>query len=90
MLDIDGTSFSRVGTATADGLTNAYVVHPVAFGLAFIAGLCAIGGWVGSLIATLIAGQALKSLIGTSSSHLILDNRFSPCPIKKSMLQDGK
>jgi hypothetical protein len=55
MLDIDGTSFSRVGTATADGLTNAFVVHPAASGLAFIAGLCAIGGWVGSLIATLIA-----------------------------------
>jgi len=55
MSEIDGTSFSRAGTATADGLTNAFVLHPVASGLAFIAGLCAIGGWVGSLIATLIA-----------------------------------
>jgi len=55
MSEIDGTSFSRVGTATADGLTNAFVLHPVASGLAFIAGLCAIGGWVGSLVATLIA-----------------------------------
>jgi hypothetical protein len=35
-------------------------------------------------------GSGFKSLIGTSSLQLILDNRFSPCPIKKSMLQDGK
>jgi len=55
MSEIDGTSFSRVGTATADGLTNAFVLHPVASGLAFIAAFCAIGGWVGSLIATFIA-----------------------------------
>jgi len=55
MSEADGTSFSRVGTATADGLTNAFVLHPVAAGLAFIAGLCAIGGWFGSLVATLIA-----------------------------------
>jgi hypothetical protein len=55
MSEIDGTSFSRVGTATADSLTNAFVLHPVAAGLAFIAALCAIGGWFGSLIATFIA-----------------------------------
>jgi len=55
MSQIDGTSFSRAGTATADGLTNAFVLHPVACGLAFIAGFCAIGGWIGSLIATIIA-----------------------------------
>jgi hypothetical protein len=30
-------------------------LHPVASGLAFIAGLCAIGGWLGSLIGTIIA-----------------------------------
>jgi len=55
MSEIDGTTFSRVGTATADGLTNAFILHPIACGLAFIAGLCAIGGWIGSLIATMIA-----------------------------------
>jgi len=55
MSEIDGTTFSRVGTATADGLTNAFILHPIACGLAFLAGLCAIGGWIGSLIATMIA-----------------------------------
>jgi hypothetical protein len=55
MSAIDGTSFSRVGTATADGLTNAFVLHPVAAGLAFIAALCSIGGIFGGLLATLIA-----------------------------------
>jgi hypothetical protein len=55
MSEIDGTSFSRVGTATADGLTNAFILHPIACGLAFIAGFCAFGGWVGSLIGTFLA-----------------------------------
>jgi hypothetical protein len=55
MAEIDGTSFSRIGTNTADGLTNAFVLHPVACGLAFIAALCAIGGFIGSLVGTIIA-----------------------------------
>jgi hypothetical protein len=55
MAQIDGTSFSRVGTDTADSLTNAFVLHPVASGLAFIAAFCALGGVVGSFIGTIIA-----------------------------------
>ena len=55
MSQIDGTTFSLIGTHTADDLTNAFILHPIACGLAFIAGLCAIGGFVGSLIATFIA-----------------------------------
>jgi len=55
MSAIDGTSFSRAGTHTADGLTNAFVLHPVACGLAFIAALCSLGGAFGSLIGSIIA-----------------------------------
>lgn len=55
MSEIDGTAFSRVGTDTADALTNAFVLHPVACALAFIAGIVAIGGFVGSVVGMLIA-----------------------------------
>jgi hypothetical protein len=55
MSEIDGTTFSRAGTATADSLTHAFILHPVACGLAFLAGFAAIGGWFGSLIATMLA-----------------------------------
>lgn len=58
MAEIDHTSFSRAGSDTADTLTNAFVLHPVACGLAFIAGLCAFGGAIGGLIGTLIAALA--------------------------------
>jgi hypothetical protein len=50
MAQIEGTQFGRVGTATTDGLTNTFILHPVAAGLAFIAALCAIGGVLGSLV----------------------------------------
>jgi len=55
MAGIDGAGFGTVGTHVADSLTNAFVLHPVACGLAFIAGLCALGGAIGSLIGTFIA-----------------------------------
>jgi len=55
MSQIDGTSFSKAGTATADSLTNAFILHPVACGLAFIAALVAIGGFIGSFVGTIIA-----------------------------------
>lgn len=55
MSTIDGTSFSRAGTDTADSLTNAFVLHPVACGLAFIAALCSLGGVIGGLIGSIIA-----------------------------------
>jgi len=55
MAEIDHTAFSRAGTVTADSLTNAFVLHPVACGLAFIAAICAIGGVLGGLISTMIA-----------------------------------
>ena len=55
MSQIDGTRFSIVGTHTADDLTNAFILHPIACGLAFIAGLFAIGGFVGSLVGTFVA-----------------------------------
>jgi len=55
MSQIDGTSFSRIGTDSADSLTNVFVLHPVACGLAFIAAICALGGAIGGLIGSIIA-----------------------------------
>ena len=52
---IDHTTFSKASADTADALTNAFVLHPVACGLAFIAGLLAIGGVVGGLLGSLVA-----------------------------------
>lgn len=55
MSQIDGTSFTVAGTDTADALTNAFILHPIACGMAFIAGLLAIGGVIGSLLGTMVA-----------------------------------
>jgi len=55
MSQIDGTSFSLVGTDTANTLTTAFILHPIACALAFIAAICAIGGFIGSLVATFFA-----------------------------------
>jgi len=55
MAAIDGNSVNAVGAHVANGLTNAFVLHPVACGLAFIAALCALGGAIGSLIGSFIA-----------------------------------
>jgi hypothetical protein len=53
--EIDGTTFSSAGRNTANKLTGAFILHPIACGLTFLAGLCAVGGFIGSFIATLIA-----------------------------------
>lgn len=58
MEEIDHTTFSRASSDSADALTNALVLHPVACGLAFIAGICALGGVMGGLIGTMIAAVA--------------------------------
>jgi hypothetical protein len=56
---IDGTGFSVAASATADGLTNAMILHPIACGLAFIAFLLALGaGVIGSLLGALVAALA--------------------------------
>jgi MFS superfamily sulfate permease-like transporter len=55
MSTIDGTSFSRAGTDTADGLTGAFILHPIACGLAFIAALLSIVGVIGSLVGSILA-----------------------------------
>jgi len=55
MSQVDGTHFSRVGTDTTDALTNAFVLHPIACGLAFIAALCSIGGVIGGLVGSIVA-----------------------------------
>lgn len=58
MEEIDHTTFSHASSDSADALTNAFVLHPVACGLAFIAGVCALGGVVGGLFGTMIAAVA--------------------------------
>jgi len=58
MEGIDHTTFSRSGRDSTDALTNAFILHPVACGLAFIAGLVALGGAIGGLIGTMIAAVA--------------------------------
>jgi len=59
MSEIDGTGFSTAKSDTADGLTNAMVLHPVACGLAFIAFLLALGaGVVGAIFASMVAAVA--------------------------------
>jgi hypothetical protein len=58
MEEIDHTTFSRSSSDSADALTNAFVLHPVACGLAFIASICALGGAIGGLIGTMIAAVA--------------------------------
>ena len=58
MEEIDHTTYSTSARDSADGLTNAFVLHPVACALAFIAGLAALGGAIGGLIGTLIAALA--------------------------------
>lgn len=58
MEEIDHTTFSRASSDSADALTNAFVLHPVACGLAFVAGICALGGVIGGAIGTMIAAVA--------------------------------
>jgi SUR7/PalI family len=82
MSEIDGTTFSSAGADSADALTNAFVLHPVASALAFIAGIAALGGFFGSLVAMLIAMVAWLitvvvlaidfSVFGVSNPHSCL------------------
>jgi len=58
MAEIDHTTFNRAGTDSADALTNAFILHPIACGLAFIAALCALGGVIGGLIGAMVAAAA--------------------------------
>jgi hypothetical protein len=59
MRTIEGTSFSNYAENTTKALTKAMILHPIACGLNFIAFLLALGaGWVGSLLASLVAALA--------------------------------
>jgi hypothetical protein len=58
MEEIDHTTYGHASSDSADALTNAFVLHPVACGLAFIAGICALGGVIGGLVGTMIAAVA--------------------------------
>jgi hypothetical protein len=52
MAEIDHTTFSKASSNTADALTNAFILHPIACGLA------SLGGVIGGLISTLVAAVA--------------------------------
>jgi len=59
MSEIDGTHFSTTSRDTADSLTNAMILHPIACGLAFIAFLLALGaGFIGALFSAFVAAIA--------------------------------
>jgi len=59
MSQVDGTVFNHGQTDTADDLTHAFVLHPIACILAFIAFLLALGaGVVGALFAAFMATLA--------------------------------
>lgn len=59
MRQIDGTGFSEAASASADGLTYAMILHPIACALAFIAFCLSVGaGVIGSALGALVAGVA--------------------------------
>jgi len=51
---IDGTDYNTAGRKTSNALTGAFILHPIACGLTFIAALVAVGGVVGSLVGTIL------------------------------------
>lgn len=56
---VDGVSFSHASRDTADSLTNAMILHPIACAIAFIAFLLALGaGFIGSIFAAMVAAVA--------------------------------
>jgi len=55
MSDQDGTEFSDYARSTTRGLTKAFVLHPIACALNFVAFMLALGaGLVGSLLASMV------------------------------------
>lgn len=82
--DKDQTQFSDYAEDTTRGLTKALVLNPIACGLNFIAFLLALGsGFVGSLLASLVAGVAfLVTLVA-----LIIE--FALFSIIKSNISDN-
>ena len=59
MAQVDGKGFDQTGSATADGLTNVMILHPIACGVSFIAFLISLGaGVVGSLLGAAVAALA--------------------------------
>jgi hypothetical protein len=55
MSQVDGTSFNLASTDSTNGLTNAFILHPIACALAFIASIFAFGGFFGSIVGIIIA-----------------------------------
>jgi len=59
MAAIDGEGFNRVASDTADGLTDAMILHPIACALAFIAFFLSLGaGVIGSLLGFAVGALA--------------------------------
>jgi hypothetical protein len=56
MEQIDGTGYPSSAVDTADALTNAFILHPIAAGIAFAAFLVSMGaGVIGSVIGAMVA-----------------------------------
>lgn len=55
MSQVDGTSFNLASTDSTNALTNAFILHPIACALAFIAAIFAYGGFFGSVVGIVIA-----------------------------------
>jgi SUR7/PalI family len=55
MSQVDGTSFNFASTHSTDGLTDAFILAPIACGLAFIAAIFAFGGFFGSVVGIIVA-----------------------------------
>ena len=58
METIDQKTYSSASVDSADALTRAFILHPIACALAFIAALIALAGAIGGLIGSMIAAVA--------------------------------
>ena len=79
MASTEGTSFSEAAAATANGLTDVMVLHPIACGIAFIAFLTSMGaGFIGSLVGAIVGFLAwiitLVVLITDAISFSVIRN----------------
>lgn len=82
MESIDGTDFNTVGRKTANGLTGSFILHPIACGLAFLAALIAVGGFLGSLVGLILGVLAwILTVVVMAIDFAIFGVCYSPTPI---------
>lgn len=77
---IDGTDFNTAGRKTANALTGAFILHPIACGLTFIAAIVAVGGIVGSLVGTILGVLAwILTVVVMAIDFAIFGVSYSGC-----------